>query len=96
MAPPRPTPAKPARRKRKPANDSGLLNWPARSLYLGWKGVATQFAVDHSFSTDRYWDDTGRGLTAGLIAHLATSEPASDRNPSAVDTARGVGEATTM
>ena len=201
--PPRSPVAKPARRKRKPSNASGSPDWPARSLYLGWKGVpprpapgfhtsnlvaepvtgqldpllyegdghlmtiaptgagkgvsviipnlltypgsviaidikgelsqvtarrrremgqrvvildpfglvtdktdalnpfdlfrlpgadpesdaemlATQFAVDHSFSTDRYWDDTGRGLTAGLIAHLATSQPASERNPSAL------------
>ncbi len=46
--------------------------------------LACQFAVDHSFSTDRYWDDTGKGLTAGLIAHLATGGDEAERNPSAL------------
>jgi len=43
--------------------------------------LAAQFGADHSFSTDRYWDDTGRGLMAGLIAHTATTSPESERNP---------------
>lgn len=46
--------------------------------------LAAQFSVDHNFSTDRYWDDTGRGLAAGLIAHLATSGKADERNPNAL------------
>jgi type IV secretion system protein VirD4 len=43
--------------------------------------LAAQFGADHSFSTDRYWDDTGRGLMAGLIAHVATTFPIEERNP---------------
>jgi type IV secretion system protein VirD4 len=46
--------------------------------------LAAQFSVDHNFSTDRYWDDTGKGLAAGLIAHLATSGKADERNPNAL------------
>lgn len=46
--------------------------------------LAAQFAVDHSFSTDRYWDDTGKGLAAGLIAHLATSGKPDERTPNAL------------
>lgn len=46
--------------------------------------LAAQFSVDHNFSTDRYWDDTGKGLAAGLIAHLATSGKPDERNPNAL------------
>ena len=37
--PPRPPAEKPARRKRKPPKGTAGLDWPKRSLYLGWKGV---------------------------------------------------------
>jgi type IV secretion system protein VirD4 len=43
--------------------------------------LAAQFGADHSFSHDRYWDDTGRGIMSGLIAHLATSPQFKERNP---------------
>jgi type IV secretion system protein VirD4 len=46
--------------------------------------LAAQFSVDHNFSTDRYWDDTGKGLTAGLIAHLATTGKVDERTPNAL------------
>jgi type IV secretion system protein VirD4 len=42
--------------------------------------LAAQLAVGHEFSTDRYWEDTGRGLVSGLIADVATSSPAEKRN----------------
>jgi len=42
--------------------------------------LAAQLAVGHEFSSDRYWEDTGRGLVAGLIADVATSSPADKRN----------------
>ena len=42
--------------------------------------LAAQLAVGHEFSTDRYWEDTGRGLVAGLIADVATSSPPDQRN----------------
>jgi type IV secretion system protein VirD4 len=46
--------------------------------------LAAQFSVDHNFSTDRYWDDTGKGLAAGLIAHLATTGKPEERHPNAL------------
>lgn len=42
--------------------------------------LAAQLAVGHEFSTDRYWEDTGRGLVSGLIADVATSSPPDKRN----------------
>ncbi len=42
--------------------------------------LAAQLAVGHEFSTDRYWEDTGRGLVSGLIADVATSSPLPRRN----------------
>jgi type IV secretion system protein VirD4 len=42
--------------------------------------LAAQLAVGHEFSTDRYWEDTGRGLVSGLIADVATSSPPDRRN----------------
>ena len=65
-------------------NPFDLFRLPGADAESDAEMLATQFAVDHSFSTDRYWDDTGRGLTAGLIAHLATAEPLAERNPSAL------------
>ena len=42
--------------------------------------LAAQLAVGHEFSTDRYWEDTGRGLVSGLVADVATSSPPEKRN----------------
>jgi type IV secretion system protein VirD4 len=42
--------------------------------------IASQLAVGHEFSSDRYWEDTGRGLVAGLVADVATSSPPEKRN----------------
>jgi type IV secretion system protein VirD4 len=36
--------------------------------------LASMLAVGHEFTTDTYWTDTGTGITAGLIAHLGTTE----------------------
>lgn len=42
--------------------------------------LAAQLAVGHEFTSDRYWEDTGRGLVAGLVADVATSSPVEKRN----------------
>lgn len=42
--------------------------------------IAAQLAVGHEFTSDRYWEDTGRGLVAGLVADVATSSPPEKRN----------------
>lgn len=42
--------------------------------------LAAQIAVGHEFATDRYWEDTGRGLVSGLIADLATGFPPEKRS----------------
>lgn len=65
-------------------NPFDLFHLPGADPESDAEMLAAQFAVDHSFSTDRYWDDTGKGLAAGLIAHLATGGAADERNPSAL------------
>ncbi|MBA4188941.1 MAG: hypothetical protein C0467_13170 [Planctomycetaceae bacterium] len=42
--------------------------------------IAAQLAVGHEFTSDRYWEDTGRGLVAGLVADIATSYSLEKRN----------------
>jgi type IV secretion system protein VirD4 len=42
--------------------------------------LAAQLAVGHEFTSDRYWEDTGRGLVAGLVADVAMSSPPEKRN----------------
>lgn len=65
-------------------NPFDLFTLPGADPESDAEMLASQFSVGHTFSTDRYWDDTGRGLTAGLIAHLATSAKIEERNPSAL------------
>ncbi len=65
-------------------NPFDLFTLPGADPESDAEMLASQFSVDHHFSTDRYWDDTGKGLTAGLIAHLATSAKLEDRNPNSL------------
>lgn len=65
-------------------NPFDLFHLPGADPESDAEMLAAQFSVDHSFSTDRYWDDTGKGLAAGLIAHLATGGAEDERNPSAL------------
>jgi type IV secretion system protein VirD4 len=65
-------------------NPFDLFNLPGADPESDAEMLAAQFSVDHTFSTDRYWDDTGRGLTAGLIAHLATTAKPDERNPTSL------------
>jgi type IV secretion system protein VirD4 len=46
--------------------------------------LAAQLAVGHEFGSDRYWEDTGRGLLSGLIAHLASAGKPEERTPTAL------------
>jgi len=62
-------------------NPFDLFSLPGGDPESDAEMLAAQFGADHSFSTDRYWDDTGRGLMAGLIAHIATTGDPADRNP---------------
>ncbi len=65
-------------------NPFDLFHLPGADPESDAEMLAAQFSTDHTFSTDRYWDDTGKGLASGLIAHLATSGPPEERNPSAL------------
>ena len=61
-------------------NPFDLFNVPGSDLESDAEMLAAQLAVGHEFSTDRYWEDTGRGLVSGLIADVATSSPPDKRN----------------
>jgi type IV secretion system protein VirD4 len=62
-------------------NPFDLFSLPGADIESDAEMLSAQFGADHSFSTDRYWDDTGRGLTTGLIAHIASTSPPEERNP---------------
>ena len=62
-------------------NPFDLFSLPGADVESDAEMLSAQFGADHSFSTDRYWDDTGRGLTTGLIAHIASTSPPNERNP---------------
>lgn len=61
-------------------NPFDLFNVPGSDPESDAEMLAAQLAVGHEFSTDRYWEDTGRGLVSGLIADVATSSPPEKRN----------------
>ncbi|AMV27450.1 Conjugal transfer protein TraG [Gemmata sp. SH-PL17] len=61
-------------------NPFDLFHIPGSDPESDAEMLAAQLAVGHEFSTDRYWEDTGRGLVSGLIADVATSSPADKRN----------------
>ncbi|MBY0460713.1 MAG: type IV secretory system conjugative DNA transfer family protein [Gemmataceae bacterium] len=61
-------------------NPFDLFQVPGSDAESDSEMLAAQLAVGHEFSTDRYWEDTGRGLVSGLIADVATSSPADKRN----------------
>jgi len=60
-------------------NPFDLFDIPGSDAESDAEMLAAQLAVGHEFTTDRYWDDTGRGLVAGLIADVATSCPPEKR-----------------
>jgi len=61
-------------------NPFDLFKVPGSDTESDAEMLAAQLAVGHEFSSDRYWEDTGRGLVAGLIADVATSAPPDKRN----------------
>jgi type IV secretion system protein VirD4 len=65
-------------------NPFDLFDLPGAELESDAEMMAAQLAVGHDFSSDRYWEDTGRGLLAGLIAHLASGGKPEDRTPTAL------------
>jgi type IV secretion system protein VirD4 len=42
--------------------------------------LAASLSAGHEMATDQYWNDTARGLIAGLIAHIQTSLPPAERH----------------
>lgn len=61
-------------------NPFDLFRLPGSDPESDAEMLAAQLSVGHEFSSDRYWEDTGRGLVAGLIADVATSSPLEKRN----------------
>jgi len=61
-------------------NPFDLFNVPGSDAESDAEMLAAQLAVGHEFTSDRYWEDTGRGLVAGLVADIATSSPEDKRN----------------
>jgi hypothetical protein len=61
-------------------NPFDLFTIPGSDVESDAEMLAAQLAVGHEFSTDRYWEDTGRGLVSGLLADVATSSPPEKRN----------------
>jgi type IV secretion system protein VirD4 len=61
-------------------NPFDLFKMPGSDTESDSEMLAAQLAVGHEFSSDRYWEDTGRGLVAGLVADVATSSPPEKRN----------------
>jgi type IV secretion system protein VirD4 len=62
-------------------NPFDLFDLPGADPECDAEMLAAQLAVGHEFGSDRYWEDTGKGLLAGLIAHVATTAPPGGRNP---------------
>lgn len=69
-----------AREKGDRLNPFDLFRVPGADPESDAEMLAAQLAVGHEFSSDRYWEDTGRGLVAGLVADVATSSPPEKRN----------------
>ena len=65
-------------------NPFDLFDLPGADPEADAEMLAAQLAVGHEFTSDRYWEDTGRGLVAGLIAHIATTYDGPKRNLSAL------------
>lgn len=61
-------------------NPLDLFDLPGASVEADAEMIAAALAAGHEFASDRYWNDTGTGLVAGLIAHVATTEPTEKRN----------------
>ena len=61
-------------------NPMDLLSLCGSVLDCDSEMIASQMAAGHLFSHDPYWNDMATPLTAGLIAHVATSSPKAERN----------------
>ncbi len=61
-------------------NPFDLFKVPGSDTESDAEMIAAQLAVGHEFSSDHYWEDTGRGLVAGLVADVATSCSPERRN----------------
>ena len=60
-------------------NPFDLFGLPGSDPESDSEMLSAQLAVGHEFATDRYWEDTGRGLVSGLVADIATHSAPPDR-----------------
>ena len=65
-------------------NPFDLFGLPGSDPESDSEMLSAQLAVGHEFTTDRYWEDTGRGLVSGLVADIATSSAPADRTLTAL------------
>ncbi|HUR55386.1 MAG TPA: type IV secretory system conjugative DNA transfer family protein [Gemmataceae bacterium] len=65
-------------------NPFDLFGLPGSDPESDSEMLSAQLAVGHEFATDRYWEDTGRGLVSGLVADIATHNPPETRTLTAL------------
>jgi type IV secretion system protein VirD4 len=61
-------------------NPLDILSLPRASVDEDAEMLATLLSAGHAFDRDPYWSDTGIGITAGLIAHIAGTCPPEERH----------------
>jgi type IV secretion system protein VirD4 len=61
-------------------NPLDILSLPRASLDDDAEMLATLLCAGHGCDRDPYWTDTGMGITAGLLAHIAGTCPPEERH----------------
>ncbi len=70
-----------ARDKGDKLNPFDLFKVPGSDSESDAEMLAAQLAVGHEFSSDRYWEDTGRGLVAGTGRGRGDQFPSGQAEP---------------
>jgi len=61
-------------------NPLALLDLPGSAVDSDAEMLAALLAEGHQFAKEPFWNQTANGLIAGLIAHIATTEPPKNRH----------------
>ena len=61
-------------------NPLDLFDQPGAQLECDAEMLATLLGEGHGVDKDPFWSDTATGITAGLIAHVASAHPPGERN----------------
>ena len=54
-------------------NPLDLARLPTANLECDAEMLASQFSTGHEFSKEPFWDDTGKAILAGLLAHIMST-----------------------